>query len=497
MCARRSVRALQLVTVSILGLPAFLQDVSMSVKARKPSDIIASYSVSTTAMALSLIVYGCFPKQAHHLLEKPFLVALAGALASIATFADLASGSVVAVALTGVFTSFLAARFSLQLAQVNPKTAMLACCASQILASFIYGYILALPTFWRPLFLCLLPAIAGGCSLIDGGKLSYDVKSLVKTKGLYRPMMRFIVAIFVFSIAINVVRGFYPSMIELDTFAEARGSTSVLFFFVKMVICLFIIFLPTKTNLSRLCYYSFLVLAFVTLPLPLMGLGSSETLQLFGCVNALLNLMVWTLLSAIAYKSGRSPVRLFGWGWGGMSLGSVAGWLIGMGLFVGGVESSAITVVEIIIIGVMLICCIFVVNMSVIRHLFVPVDEAGEDVDVSIGDVGEKGDGKKPSGEIEADKAQAGMAGDDAAAAPQEGYRKAVLVALSSDFGLSDREVEVLNLLVRGYSKNRVSEELFISYNTVRSHVRNIYTKLDVHSQQDLIELFESYYSQK
>ena len=59
--------------------------------------------------------------------------------------------------------------------------------------------------------------------------------------------------------------------------------------------------------------------------------------------------------------------------------------------------------------------------------------------------------------------------------------------------GLSAKEQEVAQLLYRGLSAKRIAEELYISENTVRTHTANIYRKLDVHSKQDLIKLFDSY----
>ncbi len=47
---------------------------------------------------------------------------------------------------------------------------------------------------------------------------------------------------------------------------------------------------------------------------------------------------------------------------------------------------------------------------------------------------------------------------------------------------LSDREQEVLRCLVAGRSYPQVAEDLGVSHNTVRSHVRAIYKKLQVHS---------------
>lgn len=64
--------------------------------------------------------------------------------------------------------------------------------------------------------------------------------------------------------------------------------------------------------------------------------------------------------------------------------------------------------------------------------------------------------------------------------------------ALEFKFQLSQREVEVLRLLVEGRSAKYVSEELLISFNTARSHIRHIYEKLDVHSKQELISLMHA-----
>jgi LuxR family maltose regulon positive regulatory protein len=53
---------------------------------------------------------------------------------------------------------------------------------------------------------------------------------------------------------------------------------------------------------------------------------------------------------------------------------------------------------------------------------------------------------------------------------------------------LSERELEVLRLLTTHLSSTEIAQELFISVNTVRSHIKSIYGKLDVHRRQDAIQ---------
>lgn len=63
---------------------------------------------------------------------------------------------------------------------------------------------------------------------------------------------------------------------------------------------------------------------------------------------------------------------------------------------------------------------------------------------------------------------------------------------IADRFGLSNREREVLALLARGRSTPYIQDELCIAQGTVKSHVRHIYTKLDITSKQELINLVET-----
>ena len=60
---------------------------------------------------------------------------------------------------------------------------------------------------------------------------------------------------------------------------------------------------------------------------------------------------------------------------------------------------------------------------------------------------------------------------------------------VAAERGLTQREGEIMRLLARGNNARRIQEELTISHNTVKYHARNLYAKLNVHSQQELIDL--------
>lgn len=52
---------------------------------------------------------------------------------------------------------------------------------------------------------------------------------------------------------------------------------------------------------------------------------------------------------------------------------------------------------------------------------------------------------------------------------------------------LSTRELEVLLLLQNGYSNNQISKELFITENTIKTHIKHIYKKMSVSNREEAI----------
>lgn len=52
--------------------------------------------------------------------------------------------------------------------------------------------------------------------------------------------------------------------------------------------------------------------------------------------------------------------------------------------------------------------------------------------------------------------------------------------------GLTNKEKEVLQLLIKGFSYKEISAQINISVETLNSHIKNIYRKLNVHSRSEL-----------
>ncbi len=166
-------------------------------------------------------------------------------------------------------------------------------------------------------------------------------------------------------------------------------------------------------------------------------------------------LMTRFVLCSIAARSVVEAIPAIAWGTAVGYLGILAGALVGLpaGTGVGGADLAA----RLIVAGMALALVAFAAYQSG----SIGIDDAIEGVEPDL-----------PIVELRV------------VDTVEEACRRAV-----DRYQLTPREGEVLGLLARGNTPGRIQEELSISRNTVKYHCRNIYDKLGVHSQQDLIDL--------
>ena len=159
-----------------------------------------------------------------------------------------------------------------------------------------------------------------------------------------------------------------------------------------------------------------------------------------------------------------------------MALSDFAGaFLAGQILSVGGDQAAvqlagtAILVGSEVVIGALLLVCLLLRNKSL------PAPELNRQAAGM-----EEQPGTERAQEPEA--AQGEDAVDDPADATEEAVRTCI-----EKFGLSPREADVLRLLVAGDSTAQIQDKLCIAPGTFNYHMRNIYSKLGVHSRQELL----------
>lgn len=186
----------------------------------------------------------------------------------------------------------------------------------------------------------------------------------------------------------------------------------------------------------------------------------------------LFEMYVWASLSDIAANVSAPSALVFGVGKSGMNVGLLAGTFIGIWL---GSSSSMLLVAISLLIVYLFIVVDSVMSPKGGMMLPLPVrhatsDDAGNPVEQKI---------------TIAEAAQMDLAEMFSAMLHQR------CQTVSQNFGLTAREAEVLKLLAKGRSLQSIADALGVAYSTVKTHTDRIYSKTNVHSRQELIELLE------
>ncbi len=71
----------------------------------------------------------------------------------------------------------------------------------------------------------------------------------------------------------------------------------------------------------------------------------------------------------------------------------------------------------------------------------------------------------------------------------QEAMDRSLPASVASKYGLTSRERGVMELMLAGLENEAIAERLFISKNTLKFHIKNIYQKLGVSSRQEAVKV--------
>ncbi len=174
--------------------------------------------------------------------------------------------------------------------------------------------------------------------------------------------------------------------------------------------------------------------------------------------NEVFTIVSWIVLIAIASRSISGSVTVLAWGLGIRSFGSVVGAAFGV-LCNGELNENQSLIFLIPCIMIMVFAAYMFFGMRTLSFT-----DTIKDIEPIILDT-------KPSGY-----------GDQ---------WDARCKSIGEQFGLSPRELEVFCMLARGRDRAYIEENLVISKNTVKAHVKHIYAKLGIHSHQELLDLLD------
>ena len=173
--------------------------------------------------------------------------------------------------------------------------------------------------------------------------------------------------------------------------------------------------------------------------------------------NTLFDIVAWVVLIAAAARNRRASVAIFAWGRGVSGLGTTLGAAIGVWMGQAfGVDTHLVAAAQ----GALILVFVGYALIGLHRFSF-------------------------------AETIQGVVPAVDAATATPELQFEDRCREVAQRYGLTARELEVFMMLARGRDRTYIQEQLTVSRNTVKAHVKHIYAKLGIHAHQDLIDLVE------
>lgn len=488
------------------------------------------YLVSTMAISLVYLGFGLSGAGGYRLISRRWPVLIAGAAASLGTAVIVAASylpesfvalCVVGNVLTGAGTGVVSMRCACLYGELSARNAFMTAFCMMFVAMLIYGTTLTFPHVAAVAVTVLLPCAAALATMIDE---SSDATARSAGSRVLGPgFKRFVAVVFLLSFAFTISRGFYPNALQIGQFNESRGIVSLWCLVLCAVVVLVIAGLPDSLALGSLGFWIILVSALILAFIPLTGFYSPHIGVAFSTAFIMLGVVSWALFGALTSISGLSPLRVFGFGFLAYLLGSMIGWPLGQILSQQGMVLGGYGVA--VFVALVLVVFFLLFRKRDLVSLLRPDDSSELDEDSGVPGVSSlaaQADACATCWRMtcpqvaaqarqNAERAASDGAGQDAVRQDgrpvgAEGHRdeaddgagdlrkmrwRMVVGQLAQESGLTSREEEVLLLMAKARNARSISEELDISYNTARTHVRNIYTKLGVHSHAELVVLIE------
>ena len=524
------------------GLYAFWPDDALFAR-----QVGSMYLCSTPAIMCTLLLAAAFWRKVTPLMSRRhFVVAVSclGVLGSLLiAFAPMAPGFPMfelGALLTGIGTSILALKTGEVYGTLGGREVLTAGSISLMFTAFLFFMGSGIPLTWQPFFIAALPLVSALLYIMPGDDPFPADELLVarehggrRAPGM-RSFVRLVLAAALVAVTAGFARGIACASMPDDGFAQTGAVTAFAVFMASLAIC-FMINTGDLVRAVRRVYAMLVVLGVAVIFASAFGVN----LICLGIGKELLWMMFTCLMAYTAFRFGFSPVRAFGIGQAVYLGASAASWGLGISCAHLFDSPSAHLVVTAALMFAIVALFAFVFTDADIKFIFtwkrdgsVAAQGRGEDqMSVAGGFVAGRGGAFAVHGEAacadvgsmhaphqagysvsaaaglpcdarlgnavgavgsscaaRSDGATAGALLDPESLALNLDALEACIAAIPENVGISAREAQIMSLFAQGRSANWIAEDLIISKNTVRSHIRSIYTKLDVHSRKELLE---------
>lgn len=471
------------------------------------------FAISTTVFGLVFLAFAFVPSLPELLKRRSFVLPVT-AIASIGTLLVMISPlwqagwwllSLVGNICTGFGTACYAMRAAIQFGTMSPRKIFAYTAVTLFVALVLYEATLSIYTIAAQVMVIMLPFAAALLSFVDYGPDKHTYMAGARELPPY--FKRFALVIFALSFILDSMRGFYPNALQLESFNQSREFVAIVLGILCLLIALTSLALRERTSFISFGYGAFIVSLLVVLFASVFGFHMVPAGVMFSIAAGVLGNVVWASLGTISSQTGLVAVRAYGIGFASYMFGSSFGWLSGSIIDSLGLENfqvlfSFAAIALVVIVPLAVLRASDVKKLSQVMRL--DDDEVfGDELLEGAADFHHTADGdlQASSGHsvsVEAADPQQrfGSPSEDLSFADQEvthpSWWRLHMLELAGEYKLTERETEVFMLMGKGKNARIISEELFVSYNTARTHVRNIYTKLGIGSRSEFNALIEA-----
>ena len=364
----------------------------------------------------------------------------------------------------GIGVGWMTVRCGLMFSRMSTRSIFVHAAGGEAFAFLLYFLIIGMSPVLRVVAFVFLPFAVMFCLSLedygshdDAGENPYSA-----TSGAAFPWsscIRFLIVLALLSLAGALSREFLISSRPLDLSSISSIRMGCAFFIALGVMC---IALFTRKRVSFLPLYYLLVLAVIVILMCMPFFN--ETLSLGSvCLSILFlpfKLLAWCLFCGFARYWSSYSTRIVGLSSFFMEGGTVLGWAVSVCMVCLQPDTTTQLIVSLVFILLLVIVAFIMFRESDMHRLD-----------------GRDSEEYAPSG---------------AAVSHEENDSSiTTLDFVASQYHLSRREREVFELLVHGRDYAYIAEKLYIARNTVKTHIKNIYSKLGVRSKQELLDLVD------
>jgi DNA-binding CsgD family transcriptional regulator len=415
------------------------------------------FCTSTLALALTLVAATRLWPRRPSLGRVPTL--LGALLACVGSAALAVSGEAPVVtrgalaACTGVGTGLVHLQAIALYSRTLPRRGMLCYALAVVLGTACFFVVNAQPTPVATVLFCALPLASAALSTLDAPRGS--LAAAPERVRFQVPHWRLFAAVFILSFVVNT--DVHLSRVDA---LDVQGLSCLLRIVLAAGIAVYALHQSGAFRPVALLYPLSIVIVVYLSVAEFVGTYVLAFSVITDCLFSAFNLFVWCALCSLAYQlDDPQATNVFRMGYGAASVGAALGYLAG--------STAAEHIADIPGLGLRL-GLLLLVLLTVFAvfpehralHWFEPVDETGRSLD------GSRENHARPW---------------------KERCR-----AVGQAYGLTERETEVLVLVSKGRSNDEIARALVVSAATVKTHRRNLYAKMGVHSKAEIDAIIET-----